>query len=251
MLKSLWFQVFGFLKSMPIWVWVVTAALAMGGGYITSLRHDLIAEQHRNTRLAYAIDSIQVVNDTLRDLSDSISTALHLTEAERNYFEKRSLQLVLQRDSIDDLLQQESRLRGLLEAQIANLLDTLSAPTEEDGTNRVATFHEYIEPYTVDMHVVLPVPPEIGTAEVSVKLDPFNMGIRVGCANIDPLTGINPASILVDTPSWVTISNLNVSQDREVCNQVEASTSFWKSWKAGAGGVLAIGTIVAVLLGIS
>ena len=236
------------LRAIPLIAWLIIVALVVVGGYVANLQRELRAAERARVEMGLTIDSLEAERDTLRNITQVLEEQLDTEFTMRHFFERRYMQLEIQRDSIDRALKKESLVRAQLEASIVNLQTVIEGITQQDGEDRIASFHQYLEPYTVDMSVRLPPPPAMGTAEVAVAVDPIQAGVRVMCGAKNSQTGIRPASVLWEGPSWLTLDSLDVTQDPEVCNQGEKEISFWQSWKSGVLGTLTIlGTVLIII----
>lgn len=130
---------------------------------------------------------------------------------------RRIIQMTLERDSLDRDLRVESRLRVAAQIQVARLLATTTATTEEDTTGtRRASFNVRQEPYTAHADVALPRPPTPGTLALQVSLDTIGMHARVVCGTA--VAGVRPATLLVDGPPWAAFRLEQLEQDPAVCN---------------------------------
>lgn len=232
------------LKHVPWQILVGLMVVGAAGGYVMHLQGELQDERDRNYSLALYTDSIEVASDTLRNVTEEINAALERQSDSANFYRRRSLQASLELDSIGVALNASVRLNASLEASIDTLRTTLTSTTTEEGENRLATFEEYLQPYTVKMEISLPPAPGLGTAEIEVALDPVRLRSRVFCGDRSDLTGLRPAEILIETPSWMTLSGVDVIQERDVCNPPPLEIPFYRSWKMGAVGASAIFTTI-------
>lgn len=237
----------GLLKQVPLWAWVMVGLIGFGWGRIVYLQHELHVSQAQVVSIGFQKDSMQAIADSARDITSFLRDSLDLEVENRRFFETRVLQAEQERDDLDIALRRQSVLNGQLRASVDELEGQLEAVTRQEGDDRLASFHKYIEPYTVDMDVRLPPPPNIGTADVSVKVDPIEAGVKVQCGEEDETSGVRPANVLWEGPEWLTIEDLAVSQDREVCNsellydiETQESTiqTIWK-WTKRVGLVAA------------
>ena len=232
-------------------IYIAAATIFAVGGYIVYLNYQLNRAQATTVELSYQIDSMEVANDTLRNISQDLAERWANENLMRHYFERRSQQVEIVKDSLAAALRRESRLRGELTARIDSLYTVIESPTTQEGEDRLATFIKYEEPFTVNMMVRLPPPPALGAAAVKVTVDPITMGISVLCEDRIDASVVRKATVVVDVPEWLTLGDLTVEQSREVCNVVLESPDvpFWKSWKAGVVGTLTVLGGVLVLVG--
>lgn len=218
--NNMWIALLKLIKELPVWVWILAAVLVFGGGRLLWLEREKDQLEAQVVAVGLAVDSIEAVGDSLRNITAFLEEELDTAFAKNQVLDRRVLQVEQERDDIDAALGRSRVLNGQLGASVARLEALVNAPvTVDEDDVRLAHFLEYIEPYTVDVMVGLPAPPAEGIADISVELDPINAGIRVQCGQKDELTGIRPASVLWNGPTWLVLSDLSVEQDPEVCNE--------------------------------
>lgn len=74
-------------------------------------------------------------------------------------------------------------------------------------------------PFRVEVEAL--VPPRGGpppTANIRVGIEPFNVGVRVGCTAVDEATGLREVVAAVVPPAWARVEVSQAQADRGVCN---------------------------------
>lgn len=152
-------------------------------------------ERERDVQ-AFRADSVEAVADTTRRVA--------------GMWEKRSVQMEIERDSIDDLLRQKS----VVKAKIFVRVDTQYVEAVAESHADTADFHTHQTPFDINAHVVMP-DTGLATAAFRVSLDPIPLSVRLGCQNAKP---IKKATIAVKSPDWAKLQMDSVYQDKSVCN---------------------------------
>lgn len=190
--------------------------------------------------LSHKLRASGLHGDSLAVSLDVTRRVLVATDHNQLAFERRAYQSNLEVDALDKQLKEESAAREKLNLTIAGLEATISSTSgvtlDSDGA-RLAGFHIRQEPYTVDLKVKLPPPPDTGLATVSVTVDTAHVGVRMVCGK--PVDGIRPASTVVTTPKWLNVVVDSAEQNTKVCNDVKPS-KFWEHVKealAAAAGL--------------
>lgn len=208
------------LRGVPWWIYVVLAASASTYLYIGHLKGEIIDQEEIILDLSAQKDSLEAVNDTTRDITNLLRDKIGSLEEDQRFLQRRIVQVELERDSIDEALNQESKARYSLQVQVSNLHTFITTTEYMDSLGyRTARFSEYQKPYTTTAIVNMP-PFGEGRAnmDLTISLDPATLNIRATCGDRDPNTGLRPASILLNTPAWLQTSVGNVYQDKELCN---------------------------------
>jgi hypothetical protein len=154
--------------------------------------------------------------------------------------ERLAVQKKLQTDELDQALHRAAVLITRLDAKIQDL-NVHAAPgtaTTEVNDVRSSTFHVDSTPYHVDAAVHLPKPPGLGTIDLAVRLDTVSLTPRLQCGS--PVAGVRPATILVETPKWLTTRIGTSAVDPSACNPQLIVRRDWSPWwlnliSAGAG----------------
>lgn len=224
----------------PYLIWAIKhwkAVLAVVGiliyfGHTSWLRHqnDNLREDLTAQRLV--TDSVEAVSDTTREVTLEV-----LADVSR-YYERRVVQTELERDSIDQELNQVSRSRAQLSARIDSLRRQVRSDTTYLSNDvRYAEFNFYNEPYTVDASVSIPPPPEPADLEIDIRLDQIPFDVRIGCSGDGE---IRRASIGVTGPTWAEVQIEDVRQEPEVCNpQLAVPERGWFDQNRGKLGIAA------------
>ena len=168
-------------------------------------------------------DSLEAVADTTRLLATRAG----------DVWARRLLQSELKADSLDKALKLKPKVVIRTEVVVDTLREYVTAPVIGDSI-RFAQFHVRRDPFTVDADVILPPPPDNGSLSVRVALDPFTLGVRVGCG---PRTGgVRSATATVEAPPWASISLDRVQGTPDVCNP-KGSSGRMSPWLLGAAAV--------------
>ncbi len=220
-----WRSVFGGIPLAIKIVAVVTLGLAGYVGVqmykIKKLERELVAETLRaNNELARADSTVKL----LRSQKDS-------TDA----WSKLAVQEKIRADDLDKRLKRETRAKADLQIRVDSLVEVIQGlPTTEDtlGTRTGVFPPTYSEPFTTSAKVVLPKPPARGSLELTIVMDPLNIGVRQQCLPPDG-RGVRQASVVVTGPSWADVRLGALVQDPEVCMpQLTKKTS--SKFKLGA-----------------
>lgn len=238
----MWDAVLGFVtgnwKSVVIGI-LVTSAL----GYVQHLRSANAELKQDIQQKELRIDSIEAVNDTTREINGILADSLR-------FFERRVLQVELERDSLDEALDQESRVRANTEARVDSLQTVIASTevTEDSAGVRHASFNFYEEPFTVDAQVAMPPPPSPAKFDLNVKLDPIPLSFRVGCRE-NPNTDVKRAIIGITTPDWAEVELKDVQQEPGICNpQFDIpEEGFFKRNRGKIG--LTTGAVITTIIG--
>lgn len=203
--------------------WYITLGIVVLG-YIGILRLQLSSAEDRAHKAGLALDSIQVVNDTTRVIALGVA-------------ERRALQSEQARDSIDKKLKRTSKANTTLTLRLKALTITDTSQTNDTTANgtRVASFSGRKIPYTWQVNLRSPRPPTPATMDLKVQLDTANIAVRFQCG--EPINGIRPATVLVETPVWLPVVITKPILIPEICNTDprKQGTSRW-TWPI-VGGV--------------
>ena len=193
-----------FLIKNPL-VLLLTIVLAYAGVVTAQYRAE------RKSRLAAEFhgDSIAAVLDTTRLVHAAGIRA----------FQRRVLQVTIERDSVDKALKIESVARLALDVRVRELETTdTSTVTVDDADVRPPQVERYVEPYSFNLGVAVPPPPAPALWRIGIRLDPIVLRPRIGCG--EPIAGqlVRPATLTVEAPDWADISLTELRQSTEVCN---------------------------------
>lgn len=219
------------LKRVPAIAWLVVI-LSAGLVFQQKFYRGKIKRQAATVaRLRYERDSIDVMKDTtVTMLLDSI-TALS---------EKRILQVPL------DSGKRSSTNIVAVVPPVTIKTPALTTPASAEW--RGARYKMYGAPYTVDIDIIVPPPPDSAFAGLVIALDTLFMDAVVRCLPAtDIATGFRPARLSIRHPSWIDLK-MSVQQEPEVCNPTLPSLlSEEKTWwqkhrvKVVGGGLTLLG----------
>lgn len=228
------------LRSIGSWIvnnWklAVMAALllALGGVWMKLQATEQELDQER----------LQRVNAEAK--LDSTREVLQDRSARYQWFQRLAQQRTLERDSIDEDLDQTRQAYAELQVQVKELAaDTAEADTTYviGDSTRVAEFSKRLNHGLLTTKVeVPPTPATPRLTDIRFQLDPFAVNVRVACQDADD---IQAANITLRPPEWVTIRVDSVVTDPQVCNPNLGDTSgsglLWPSTTAAGaigGGV--------------
>lgn len=211
-------------------LWIGTGLYSCGA----QRARDAAAERIRSADLR--ADSIAAAADTTRVIyRDSLQLVT-----------RRAVQAEVEKDRIDRALGLERRVTSTLSLVIDSLRTQRYAAVDVDSADaRHASWHVREEPWTADIEVVLPTPPDSATLRLALALDPVGVTVRVGCGRAPAGGGVRPAEVAVEGPLWARLELSGVVLDPEVCSPAFAaprgpSRSRWFAAGAiaGAAGVL-------------
>lgn len=186
--------------------------------------------QRQHSSLAMHADSLEVSLDVTRAVLVGV-------DVNRNFWQRRAYQESMKADGLDKKLHQESKVREQLSLTIDSLNTRLYGAISVDSSGaRIAQFHTYKAPFTVDIGVRLPAPPDTGVADVKVAVDTAYVGVRVGCGKAKD--GVKPASVTVSSPKWLNVNIDSATQDVGVCNRPKPTK--WQTIVARTKDVLKI-----------
>lgn len=220
--------------------WIILAILTAG---IVSTGWAVVrGNQYRDQALR--ADSLQAAADTARQvamaaLGDSVTA-----------FQRRIVQIELQRDSVDAELQSRPviRLPARVVVDTLRMVDTVDF--EPPSSDTLVRWSGRDGPFSIVGHVALTDRPVRAVVEANVaQVDPINVGVRVTC---EDRPGINAASVLLTADPPFALVPGQPEASPEVCNRVPFQPSFWPelSWK-GVGydlGKLVLGAVAWELL---
>jgi hypothetical protein len=157
--------------------------------------------------------------------------------------ERRIVQHKLERDSLDKRLKRTTGLLADVKAQVRPLDTVLVGQVVEDSNNiRTARFQADRPPYHVDLTAVLPPPPQSGSLEGTIRLDPAVFSLRTQCGQA--ANGIRPATLLFSGPDWLQFTVVRAQQDPLYCNasilKNKHGSGYYVIRGAAATGVLAL-----------
>jgi hypothetical protein len=159
---------------------------------------------------------------------------------------RRAVQAEAERDRIDRALGWERRVTSTLLVVVAELRDSLQAAVSVDSADvRRASWRVRQGPWTADVDVAVPAPPDSATLRLSVALDPVGVTVRVGCGGASAGGGVRPAQVAVEGPPWAALALSGAVVSPDVCSPIVpelrgASRTRWfaAGAVAGAAGVL-------------
>lgn len=162
-----------------------------------------------------------LVRDSLEAVADTIRRHYLSADSARTVAERRAVQAEIERDSVDALLDTESRVRARLQARIASVDTTAGAVVTQDSTQPDVRFARWpnlrAEPLTISAQVSVPPAPDTARIRMRVRIDPVNLTVRLGCERLDG-PGVDAARVSVEGPPWLDIDSLDGRADPDVCN---------------------------------
>jgi hypothetical protein len=193
--------------------YAITALLvlltATGLYAVTQQRRAASAERERRV--------VALERDRTEALADS--TRMELLDAQNGMvaYRRRAFQAELERDSLDERWQEESRVRAQLTAEVARLRTSVEGETVTDSADvRLAGFQFYRRPFHVTANITVPPPPDPPVGEFDILLDEIKLGLRIACG--EPRYGIRPATVSISAEEWVRLTVDGIQQEAEVCN---------------------------------
>lgn len=218
------------LRRVPAVVWVIVAlvvAIAVLMLQLRSARAEAKAAGLEALNTKARVDTLRIVTG----LSAKDSAALKLGDSVQ-VLTQLVVQTKQQRDAIDRALKQERTANVELRATIAELRTSTSGSGVTIGANdtRSDTFNVRQAPYTISARATLPAA-GAGRLDVAVRLDPANVGVRLGCSVDRFVGGVRQANVTLTAPTWLTLSTSSVEQDAGVCETTgQAATSKPRPW---------------------
>lgn len=182
--------------------WLLLALVAVVAGLY--VRGNVFRGQA--ARNALRGDSLEAAADTTRRVFQND----HVRQ------ERRIVQAELKRDSLDKQLKRTTALLASVTGQVRPLDTVLVAKVTEDSLIRKARFQADRPPYHVDLTAYLPPPPQNGSLEGSIRLDPAVLQMRTQCGQ--PVNGVRPATLMFSGPDWLEFSIHSAQQDPLFCN---------------------------------
>lgn len=188
--------------------------------------------------LALKLDRAIAEQDTTRQVGDS--------------WMRRAVQAEAQVTKLEDSLKLKPKVVVRTEIQFDTVEVGGSAPVTEVEGARIASWAGlYRAPVTANVNVVLPPPPNVGTIDLMVVVDPIPIETRVTCSEVrSDTTSIYSATVLVKGPPWARISIDSTAQDPDVCNKrmivIDGPWNLLKHAVPTAGVLL--GTVAALKL---
>ena len=181
---------------------------------------------------------------------DSLEATLDLTRTlKRNdslVALRRIVQTTQHANALEDSLHLERRARYVLTVRFDSLVAVVAqgmVQTDSADDVRRAHFDQERPPFHLAADVALP-RSGTGTLTSSIRLDPLQLGATVGCGKA--VAGIRPATLLLEAPSWASVSLDRLSQDPAVCN----AKAGLPAPRAGYGTWRMVKDALLVLLGI-
>jgi hypothetical protein len=218
------------LRRVPAVVWIIAALVAA-----------IVVQSWRlgAARAEAKLAGLEALNakaraDSLRrvvGLSARDSSALKLGDSVQ-VLTQLVVQGKQQRDAIDRALKQEQTANVQLRATIAELRTSTSGTGVVVGPNdtRSDTFNVRQTPYTISARATLPAA-GAGRLDVGVRLDPANVGVRLGCSVDRFVGGVRQANVTLTAPTWLELATSSVTQDAGVCETTgQAATTKPRAW---------------------
>lgn len=223
---------------------LVVLILVLVGGLWHQARQ-LDAAQRDARAAALVRDSLEVEADTLR---------IHYLAADsaRTVAERRALQVALERDSVDELLRTETRVRARVQAQLASVDTTAAAVVTTDSAQpgvRFAKWDLREPPFTIDAAVAVPPAPDSARISLGIQIDPVELTVRLGCEDL-PGRPIRAARVSMEGPEWLQVGTLDGEASPDVCNPIEPPPSLLERIRIGApyAGVGLLGGAIGALI---
>jgi hypothetical protein len=210
---------------------VLALVLAVG---VQTVR--LRREQQAQRDQAFRADSIAAALDTTRAVS---ARAQQILGDSLRGVERRAVQVAgITPDELDKALRRYSTSIIATVASIKPLIDVQrTAPVTVNAQDeRKADFVVDSAPYHVRAAVALPAPPANGRIGLSVRLDTAHVSYRIQCGKAKD-GGVQPASVEISSPPWLSMGITNATTDQNVCNPQQTKGSIWKDLLWGAAGI--------------
>jgi len=205
---------------------------------------------HRAAQAALAKSNLEAEQDSTRIAS---ATQEILGDSMRAV-ERRAVQEEQKADSIDLALRRERLLKANLEARVRELTNVVVASdvpvTVDSGDVRKASLDYRKVPWTVQLDVALPPPPQVALWTINkIGIDPLRLEVRPGCGPPDE-HGIRPATVAVIGPEWAPIDITRVTQSAELCQSPALQPSGWKvpGWTLPTTGII-VAVVTLLVLG--
>lgn len=217
-----------FWKEIPLWAWTIV----LMGVAIIVLAFMVRSAKDEQARLAVKADSLQAAADTTRAVSWRAQKVLGDSLAA---VERRTIQVQMKADDLDNALQRTSAVVTSLTAVVRTLTvkdrpGTVVTLNAKDTTIRQSTFKVDSTPFHVVADVKLPPPPRVGSIDLSVRLDSLRLRPRLQCGK--PVDNVRPATILVETPRWLPVVIDSSRVDISACNPQLIRKRDWSPWWA-------------------
>lgn len=218
----------------------VLSLASTGWAAVTTIRLD--AAQAAAHAGALRADSIAAVAD---------STKVVLADSLRTVYERRMVQIRMERDSIDRELRTESRARTALALAVRELRAEQATDTVFVEAGDVRYGHTQIrrEPWLAQVEAWLPPPPRAGRFALRVELDPAPIYVGVRCGEAAGSAEVRPAHVTVDAPAWLTARVEDPVVAPTVCNPPLRTFSFLDRITIGTPA-LGIGAGVGLIAGL-
>ncbi len=198
--------IFALLKKVPgqswIYLGIITAFLSMFA-YAN-------AQRAKVAELAFEKDSVEASADTLKAFVHG-----HYT-----LYVKRSIQVSLDRDSLNKALKTIPKARVSAVVSIQTVHDTvpITVPVVESGDSLLTmafadTTHP---PFSLRVEAIANLNTKSANFTYAVGVAPFHMGVRLDCGA--ELNGVRPALVSFDLPSFLRLAVDSSSQSKEVCS---------------------------------
>lgn len=166
--------------------------------------------QNKVYQTEMAKDSIEAVSSvTIRTIKGDLQVAQH-----------RIIQTEMEKDSLSKALKTATRIRATMSFQIDSLKASVRTVVVRDSGITSMDFPEIHKP-PFKVKASVDIVQDIATLDFTAKIDPFSVGLDVGCGTEN--NGVRPATATLITPKFVTVSVDSIKQSKEVCSPKPAS----------------------------
>lgn len=210
------------LGGVSILTWMKIAGVVMTMGIMAFQNHQIREKNEEIRAMNISLDSAVAVADSTKLLAARLEDSLYV-------YQRQVVQLTDIKSELEKKYKQEVKARANLELKLAEVkVDTVTAVQSVNNDSlRVADFHVYEAPITIDAHVELE--REQGHAEFTVAVDPIPLRVELSCG--PAVNGFRSANIYVATPFQGVVANVkDVVQDAETCNPIPYETKL-NTWQ--------------------
>ena len=228
------------MSKKKLLILLILIASSTVAGWATVRGSEYRDQALRADSIAASADSARIVAEGL--LGDTV------------VYQRRIVQVELERDSLDVALRQRPVVRVPVEIRLTDTLrvvDTVQLPAPDAEVEDLYWDWEGRDgPFSIRGHVaIVGAPTRHSVVEANVVLvDPVHVGVRVTC-QAQP-TGISAASVALTSAPPFSLVPGEVQQDPSVCNPIGLRPAFGLRQKGVWAGVgVGVGVIAAILLG--